>query len=114
MDIRALLVIAVILVIGFAIGASLTGLASMGGPTSDGNWLCLQVDPNTCTNYATKDEWINNNCATTEDGVMCQVITDDGQTGIMALSDLEDQGALPDQICVQYACAIEVWGRLLI
>jgi len=109
METRAILVILLILLIGFGIGAGMTGL-SVGTAPSGGEWMCMQVDRNACTRYVTKDEWVNQNCAMNASGqARCQVILEDGQTGIIELSKLD----IADKVCVEWECLVEVWGRLL-
>ena len=113
METKALGLIVVILIVGVVIGVSLTGFASVAGPagpTGEGQWICMQIDPDTCTQYVTGDEWIDQNCAINVTGqVNCQIPLDDGQVGIIELPKL----TIPDQICVEWECVLEMWGRIV-
>ena len=108
MEYRTLAVIVVILVVGLVIGSSLTGFVS--GPPAGGEWMCIQNDPTICTKYISADEWKNQNCMQVDEQTNCQVFLENGQTAIVPLADLE----ISDEVCIEWACAVEVWGRSLV
>jgi hypothetical protein len=114
MEIKSILVIVLILLIGLGIGASFTGLASVGGPSGGGEWICSIPDYNTCEQYIPKSEWISQNCVTNEESQVVCPVNQDGQTIGVLLSELESQGLMTDQMCSEYACALEIWGRVLV
>ena len=110
MDAKVIGLIVLILLVGIAIGVSMTGLISFGGPATNGEWICTAVDYDTCTKVVSQEEWINTNCALNATGnVNCQILLESGQVGLIELSKL----SIADEVWIEWQCILHMWGRLL-